>query len=529
MSRQKHQTVIADSEYNDQHSVIEELMNENALLRKDRDRWRKCARSEQHKSEELLNVISDMQKKLISLSKMVVPTFWNAQDSSKFAIDLSRSIAQAADKYADILTHANARNAELMEKVERLSKKVDRLEKLDEYHDGGSTPSSHKTITQKQIANEQKQRVKPAKKGPPVGHQGTSRAWDPKDVRTSKLKKCTCGCMMWLVLVKTYKKMLVELEFGQVVERLYVVHVYDCMSCKRRISDKPDEMLDGTSISKTMLKKIVRLHKSNKSMSELCETMEIMWDYKMARATIANGIDVAASLMRKEERAIMEEIRKGKNGNIDETVEGIEDHPNARIWVVMVDNKHVLYYPSLTRERSVLWEMGISPDLQVTTDAYVVYNVFGTQQLCWAHVKTKVKNGVTKNNTSITRYLYGNLMDIYKHAKTLPPDTPPEIINNLIQAVKKIGQHLLDRGVKAGAYVINCADRLFTAVTHPGMSLTNNYAETLIRPVVIRRKVSYRFATMKGAKNYCTIASCLATWKLQDKDPDEELTRLFSE
>ena len=99
----------------------------------------------------------------------------------------------------------------------------------------------------------------------------------------------------------------------------------------------------------------------------------------------------------------------------------------------------------------------------------------------------------------------------------------------MIRAVRRIGKHLLDRGAKdAGTYVINCAENLFTAVRHPEMTFTNNPAETLIRPVVIRRKVIYRFATLEGARRYCTIASCLATWKLQDKDPEAELMRLFS-
>ena len=115
-------------------------------------------------------------------------------------------------------------------------------------------------------------------------------------------------------------------------------------------------------------------------------------------------------------------------------------------------------------------------------------------------------------------------MDIFHHAKTLPPETPQETIDNLIKQTKDLGTRLKNEGIeKAGTYVVNCADRLFTAVTNPGMSFTNNIAESAIRQPVIKRKISYRFATLEGAQNYCTIASCIESWKKQNKDPEEQL------
>lgn len=85
----------------------------------------------------------------------------------------------------------------------------------------------------------------------------------------------------------------------------------------------------------------------------------------------------------------------------------------------------------------------------------------------------------------------------------------------------------MDLGLKVGTYLLNCSDNLFTAVRHPEMSWTNNIAERMLRRFVIRRKVIYRFATMRGAQRYCIIASNIETWKLQNRDPDEELYRLF--
>lgn len=81
--------------------------------------------------------------------------------------------------------------------------------------------------------------------------------------------------------------------------------------------------------------------------------------------------------------------------------------------------------------------------------------------------------------------------------------------------------------LKVGTYIPNCADRLFTAVKHQGMSLTNNISELMLRRFVIRRKVMYRFATVHGVQRYCIVANSLETWKMQNKDSDEELRKLF--
>ena len=325
---------------------------------------------------------------------------------------------------------------------------------------------------------------------------------------------------------------MIEIEIDEdgkraIVESWNHVHLYQCEKCFEHVSSKPDSMIDGTIIGKNFLVKITRFSKSNKSNSELCETIEIAFEKELVSATIQKALNLATPMMEPECEVILENMENGTAGNIDETRVHIGDD-TGWMWVLIVDNKWVMFHPATTRGKSVLETKFPFPHLKITSDAYIVYkSFFKTLQLCWAHVKTKVRNGVTKKPSQEAQHLHKKLIDIYRHAKTLPPQTPPEEINDLISSVKHIGQQLLDIGIKAGTYVINCADMLFTAVINPEMSLTNNLAERTIRGFVIKRKVSYRFATMTGAQKYATIASCLHTWKLQEKDPDKELRRLF--
>ena len=347
-------------------------------------------------------------------------------DQSQIALDVARSAVRLAEESAAGLADANTVLARMREEKSGLEERVAHLERMDRYHDGGSTPGSHNTVTQQRIAGERKKqkekkkKPEPAKGGPQKGHKGAGRAWRPEETITCRLDKCTsCGCTA-LEVVRQYEKMLILLELGIVSIKAYHVHEYTCAGCGAAMSDKPDEMLDGTTISRSLLVKLVRLHRSNKSMSELCETAEIAWGVRLSRAAVSNGIRVAAALLRPEEDRIREAMGRAKAGNPDETRLPI-GNDLGYLWACIADKLWVLYHAATSRKRSVLWEMGINPEMKVTSDAYSAYKFFKVLQLCWAHVKTKVKNAAVKIGTPVMKYLYGNLMAIHRHATTLPP------------------------------------------------------------------------------------------------------------
>jgi hypothetical protein len=60
-----------------------------------------------------------------------------------------------------------------------------------------------------------------------------------------------------------------------------------------------------------------------------------------------------------------------------------------------------------------------------------------------------------------------------------------------------------------------------------GMEPTNNLEEQAMREHVIMRKIIGTFRSENGSANYQYIASALATWKLQGKNPFEELESLL--
>ena len=544
MGHHKHQPSLAKTVFNgdaalaERDTLISRLLDKDARHSDEIKEQRECIAALREKMYSFMDTLSAASDKIITLQETLLLV------ARSGTCPLRESILQDMSK--TMLDYANIRDAEkkaiceenvhLRDEVNALQTRLAEVERRDAANDSGSTPPSHSTVTQRQIkAKRQAEAARagrpPAKLGPPVGHKGSSRPFEPDDTVDFTLDACsTCGGALLELPNADYYKPMVEIYDNErswtIIEAFYHVHWYMCQKCGP-ISSKPDSMLDGTIIGRNLLAKITLLSKSNKSQSELCETIEIMYGKRFARATIENALYVGENLMEPAKAEIVEGIKDGKCGNMDETTLVVIRF-TWWLWVLIVDGKWVMYCAADTRGKSVIERMFNFKHLKMTTDAYSVYRFFAIRQLCWAHVKTKVENAVKKNETLEAQYLYGRLMSIYHLAKELPPGTPQETIDGLIAQTKDIGKKLLDLGVKAGTYVINCADNLFTAVNNPGMSFTNNPAETALRPAVIRRKVCYRFATEKGARRYCTIASCLETWKRQGRDPDAELRRLFS-
>ncbi len=564
MRRQQHQQTIVKNLFNrtdiisdPQHSLISGLLDKIAQLEADQ------------KSQAIMRDEKDALYKRIDAK---IQTVWeccnmlltkNVYTTSTIRERMLSDISRTTLDYAQYKDQANEdlkeANDALLEEIDELRTKCQKLEQRDAANDAGSTPPAHNTITRRQIKNRHDKEANdttPAKIGPPEGHTGHARQYNPDGRINLTLDTCP-DCGSPIGEIDRYSKIALELEDGRVTERLYDVYLYICGTCGP-VSSKPDWMLDGTSIGKKLLIKIVRLYHTNKSGSELCETIHIAYDKKLCRATINKAIRASEFLLKPEIKMIRNNIAKSSAGNIDDTVlplgpdrssdTGDNDgkdkdndgkdkdndgkdsgnvSKNGRMWVMIGDGKHVMFHPAETRRKSVIEKNFPYPDIKMTCDAYAAHNHFKTRQLCWAHVKTKVENAVTKSDTEPGWYLYHRLMSIYQHAKGLPPDTPEQKIDRLILETTEIGRLLLQEDIKAGTYVCNCAPYLFTAVTNPEMSLTNNLAERMLRRFVIRRKVMYRFATLRGAQMYCTIASILEIWKLHGSNAQTEFERLF--
>ncbi len=556
--QQHHQQTLAKSIFNDNRSIGDER---DALITQQMDEIARLKADIKHNSQMYdekdavyVKIDSSVCKITERCNMLFTRGKYDATAREQILLDLSRSTVEYADHKSRETKEIMKRLAAMAGEVEELKARMKDIERRDAANDSGSTPPSHGTITRQQIRarhqQENEQAATPAKMGPPKGHTGHHSAYDVDDRVDLSLDACP-GCGRPLVRLDRYSKVALELEKIGVTEKLYDVYLYMCGTCGP-ISTEPDWMLNGTSIGKKWLIKIIRLSHTNKSMSELSETIEIAYGKRLCRDTLKKALETSQAPLRPEIDTIQANIAKSESGHLDDTVmplgrdrntydckthgraggNGNDDNrgragKDGRMWVMVGDRNWVRYMAAQTRTKAEMMANFPYPDLPIHCDAYPAHNYFQVRQLCWAHVKTKVENGVIKNDAPTGQYLYHRLMNIYHHVKDLLPDTPIQYIQHLISETETIGRLLLQEGINAGTCVRNCAPYLFTAVTHTSMEFTNNLAERLLRRYVIRRKVIYRFATLRGAQRYCTIASCLETWKLQGRNAQTELERLF--
>jgi hypothetical protein len=72
------------------------------------------------------------------------------------------------------------------------------------------------------------------------------------------------------------------------------------------------------------------------------------------------------------------------------------------------------------------------------------------------------------------------------------------------------------------------AKKLFTFLTRPGMSPTNNHAERALRGPVLSRKISFGSRSNTGANAFAVLASLLGTARRQNQPPIPLLYKLFT-
>lgn len=526
MSRCTHHKCMEKSVFNTDYT-IRHMMDKIANLEKTHNEDSKTIKSLEGKLQET-------NKAMHSLINVIIYILESGHDLS--CADIQDCVNPAIVQYA----RGQERDAKLMtelytkaqEQIKALQYDIRILKTRDNYHDNGSTPSGQPTITQMQQKAERKEKNaerEPKKPGPPVGTKGSSRKWNFESVERLCLSTCPqCGSS--LCQTGSYNKGMLRLMDNRIHEIMYVVYKYTCEN-GHTVSSKPDWMMDGTCMDYTLLSKVMEFRDNHSTLGTLSGNIGIAWeDCHISEAAILNALSTVSPNLLEEYNRIGDSLRKADTAGIDETIFAIEDK-RGRIWgsrFSLHDVQYVYFQAALSRGRKVLENM-VPPTVPATTDRYAVYvNYFDIHQLCWAHVKTKVKNGVHKNDTPESRYLYGRLMDIFYYVKTLSPDTSQSIQNQIISEIISIGQGLLNLGIKAGTYVINCASKLLTAVSHTELTFTNNPTEQAVRPVVIMRKLAHRFATLKGAQEYCIMATCLNTWRLQGKKPRVELLRLLA-
>ena len=159
------------------------------------------------------------------------------------------------------------------------------------------------------------------------------------------------------------------------------------------------------------------------------------------------------------------------------------------------------------------------------SDFYPAYNVReGKKQRCWAHLlratgKLENKEGRTLHR-ELKRIWDEACLWVAEERQRAPPEEWEERARGWEEEVVELARgEWTDPGCRRIAKrLIKHAGDLFTFVICPGVEATNNAAERVLRPYVVKRKISGGHRSWAGARRHEILMSVLATCRLRRED-----------
>ena len=224
--------------------------------------------------------------------------------------------------------------------------------------------------------------------------------------------------------------------------------------------------------------------------------------------------------MRTQAEAIHNEILQQQAVYADETSWRVA---NKRAWLWGLFSKDKAYY-EIAQSRGGKVAKSLIPGTYqgiVHTDCYSGYSYLHSsqRQLCFAHLKRHFLSHAERAGPAKTFGERG--LALCRRAFLLSGQSTALQRKRLIKDMDKlILLGLEDESTKTMALTLNKhRGSLWHCLSNPQVEATNNHAERMIRPAVIKRKLSFGSGSTQGAKALSALFSVVTTSRLQGKSP----------
>ena len=226
-------------------------------------------------------------------------------------------------------------------------------------------------------------------------------------------------------------------------------------------------------------------------------------------------------------QTIAARVRDAPGAHYDETGYPVQAEGQGQFgWVkTAVDAPDTLFVLGRTRGKGNAEELRGKPSAQIAvTDDYGAYRtLFGKHHaLCWAHPARKLRDLARSQTLSAEKrahcaHTYAAFCQLYEEVRTMlaqPFDaavrkTKATDVRSTLRAIAT--PHPLDPGKLSTMKdsMQKNAEKYVTCLLHPGIPADNNKAERSLRPLVIKRKLSFGSKTQKGADTMSVLLSVL--------------------
>jgi transposase len=253
---------------------------------------------------------------------------------------------------------------------------------------------------------------------------------------------------------------------------------------------------------------------------------------KLAPASVQAIVARAARAGEKEYEILKMKIREARLLYVDETSFSVLGK-NRWVWVFRSDADILLVIRNSRGSRVLEEVLGADYAGIVVCDCWRAYDFLGnaTLQRCWAHLlrrSAELESVAGRHLHEKLSLMFGEVGKF--NGKERTEGERARKYGTMTARLKKLTAYYSKYGELKS--VVKYADfhveSWFTCVRFPGVEPTNNYAEQAVRETVMVRKVIGAFRSEAGPRVYETLASLIATWRLQKKDLKAELHRMLA-
>ena len=193
-------------------------------------------------------------------------------------------------------------------------------------------------------------------------------------------------------------------------------------------------------------------------------------------------------------------------------------------------NKNIVYYCAKNSRGSKVPKalLGIDYEGILHADFYASYNFLPQTQRCLVHFLRSINEEleISQENKDLLKLKTGlkNIIKKGNEIKYLPDSSKKSKLRQKLEKDLISLTDLKSNHKKVKTFIkriIRYQENLLRFVDNPEVDYHNNWAEQILRWVVIFRKLSFGNRTVRGARNFSVLASVLETLRLQGKNQQD--------
>ena len=262
----------------------------------------------------------------------------------------------------------------------------------------------------------------------------------------------------------------------------------------------------------------------NLSFEKIKHLLKDTYQLNISDGEISNILEKEAIALGPEYERLREKIRSKPAAHYDETGWPVQEEIQGSFgWVMTdVDSSDTVFLLGQSRGKGVAEKLKGDADHIGITDDYGAYrHLFTKHQLCWAHPLRKLRDLSLSIELEDQKRIncseaYQKFQKLYQKVEDIC--TSFSITERqgyrkyLLRQFTKIAQPRADdpeKLLKIKKSLVKNIQAYFTCLDYDNIPLTNNKAERSLRPLVIKRRISFGSKTEAGAERTSILSSIL--------------------